>query len=108
MRNKRKFKKIYNPVSTIISGIVGTGIHAYSQFLVNNEHLENICEDLSSGRYLSGVSKIIGPYVLPYAVSFIAGKISSKKVREEYEGKINDLEQTIKKLSKKIETALFH
>lgn len=87
-----KTQNLYNPVSTIISGIVGTGIHAYSQFAVNNEYAQNIIEDFSNEKYFSGISKTVGPYILPYVVSFIAGKISRNKAKKEYENKINELE----------------
>lgn len=87
-----KIKNLYNPISLAISGIVGTGIHTYSQFYVNNEYTQNIIEDFSNEKYLSVLSKTIGPYILPYIVSLIAGKISSSKIKKEYEKKISELE----------------
>ncbi len=87
-----KIKSLYTPVSLAISGAVGAGIHAYSQFAVNNEYVQNIIEDFSNEQYANGIVKTIGPFVLPYVVSLIAGKISKNKAKEEYEEKISKLE----------------
>lgn len=96
----RKLKEVYNPVSLVISGIVGTGIHFYSLFLVDDEHLHNIVEDFTNGNFLNGLSTSIAPYALPYVVSFVAGKISSYKVRREFESKIRELERKVQEMEK--------
>lgn len=87
-------KKLYESSCAKISGVVGTGIHLYTT-AINNYHLQGIYEDFANERYVSGALKAIVPYTLPYAVSFY----TKQKVKKESQGKINELEKTIRKLS---------
>ncbi len=89
----KPIKNIYDKSCTKISGVVGTGIHLYTTAL-NHNHFQDIYNDFTNERYLSGILKTIIPYALPYAVSFYA----RKKAKKESQQKINELEKTIQEL----------
>ena len=76
-----------------IAGVVGIGIHLYS-LAINNNHFQGIYEDFVNGEHFRGTLKAAVPFLLPYCVSLY----SRTKAKKEVQGKINDLEQTIKQL----------
>lgn len=86
-------KKLYEPQCVKIAGVVGTGIHLYSQ-AINNNHFQGIYEDFANGEYLRGTLKAVVPIALPYAVSHFA----RKKAQKEAKGKISALESRIQEL----------
>jgi hypothetical protein len=90
-----KILKLYDSTCLKTAGILGTGIHLYST-LLNNQHINGILDDFSNERYGQGILKAAFPYVLPYAVSLY----SRRRAQKEVQGKINDLESQIAKLSK--------
>ncbi len=88
-----KIQKLYDPQCVKIAGVVGTGIHLYSQ-AINNNHVQGIYEDFANGEYLRGTLKAVVPIALPYAVSYFA----RKKAQKEAKGKISALENRIREL----------
>lgn len=93
-----KIQKLYDSQCVKIAGVVGTGIHLYSQ-AINNNHFEGIYEDFANGEYVRGTLKAVVPILLPYAVSYY----SRKKAQKEVKGKISALENKIKELGGNIE-----
>ncbi|MGV8150449.1 MAG: hypothetical protein ACP5NV_01850 [Candidatus Woesearchaeota archaeon] len=83
-------KKLYDPQCVRIAGVVGTGIHLYSQ-AINNQHFQGVYEDFANGEYLRGTLKAIVPLALPYAVSYFV----RKKTQKEAKRKIGALENII-------------
>lgn len=88
-----RIQKLYDSQCIKIAGVVGTGIHLYSQ-AINNNHFQGIYEDFANGEYLIGTLKAVVPLALPYAVSYY----SRKKAQKEVKGRISTLENRIKDL----------
>jgi len=91
----KKLLVVIDAQCATIASVVGTGVHAYSQW-VNDEHVQVICDDFANERYFDGVAKATIPYLLPYFVSFYA----RRKAQKEAQGKINNLEEKIEQLEK--------
>ena len=67
-----KLKGVYDKHFTKITAtVVGVGMHMYALSL-NNNHLYDIADDLSDGRYINGAWKISFPFLLPYFISSLA------------------------------------
>ena len=88
-------KNLYDVQCVKIAGVVGIGIHLYSS-AINNNHFQGIYDDFVNGELFGGTLKAAVPFLLPDCVSLY----SRKKAKKEVQGKINDLEQTIKQLEK--------
>lgn len=88
-------KNLYESQCLKIAGVVGTGIHLYSQ-AVNNNHFQEIYEDFANGNYIRGTLKTAVPLLLPYFVSLYARKKAKREMKEKIRGlenKINQLEK---------------
>ena len=84
---------MYDSQSVKIAGLVGAGIHLYSQ-AINSNHFEGIYEDFANGEYVKGTLKAGVPLLLPYAASYYSRREAQKEVK----GKISALENRIKEL----------
>lgn len=93
MINKNRLRDLYDVQCVKVAGVVGTGIHLYS-LAINNDHFQGIYEDFTNGEFFRVTLKATAPFLFPYFVSLYV----RKKAKKEMQGKINDLEQTIKKL----------
>ena len=89
-------KKLRDAQCAKIAVVVGAGIHGYT-FTINNDHFQGILEDFTNGQYLKGALKTTVPILLPYCVSLY----SRIKAKNEVQGKINNLEETIRQLREK-------
>ncbi|GEM_PF-3424148 len=86
-------KKLYDIQCVKIAGIVGTGIHLYSQ-VINNNHFQGIYRDFADGEYLRGALKAVVPLALPYAVSYYSRRRAQKEAKQ----RIHNLEDRIREL----------
>ena len=82
--------KIINGACLKVAGVVGTGIHLYSQ-MMNCSHFQGIYEDIAEGRPGKAFLKVSIPYLLPYVVSYY----TRKKTQTEYNMRVMELEERL-------------